>query len=369
VESGLIESSDRIVPPPANHRIRLFHTEEKMRVSRRLAVCVVALFGLVLPGRLLAGGEELLGASSDLGNGLFGVVNQSTGVFTQRGTTPTGQQMPALACNAQQSLFGSENRVPTAPLTPIGGGARCGFLVGMNSSTGAVTQSYGFITQSGSPNSCLRMSDFDFNPANGVLYGVGPASSTRDALYTISLTTPPVATMVGFLDPTCTTNCIERGGLAFRDDGALFLASVNGDLARLNPADASIVGSILPNVTNCAEAATFRNSDDVLFLDECDGDTLWTADENTGQVTVLTDDPGESLASLAFCGDRTGVIGGGPTPTPTVQAPASTPTATRTSTPSTGAPAAAVPTMSGSMMAIFATLLVAGALLMILRRA
>jgi hypothetical protein len=252
-------------------------------------------------------------------------------------------------------------------MTAVAGGGRCGFLVGMNPANGAVTQSYGFITLNGAPNSCLRVSDFDFNPANGVLYGVASANQNRDALYTISLTTPPVATMVGFLDPLCTTNCIERGGLAFRDDGALFLASINGDLARLNPIDATIIGSILTNVTNCAEAATFRNSDDVLFLDECDGDTLWTADENTGQVTVLTSDPGESLASLAFCGDRGGVVGGA-TPTPTVPGPTSTPTATRTSTPVTGQPAAAVPTMSGPTLVAFALLLAAGAILSILRR-
>ncbi|HSE63638.1 MAG TPA: hypothetical protein VLG15_08525 [Thermoanaerobaculia bacterium] len=337
-----------------------------MRIARLGGACLLGLVCLVVPELASAGGVvELLGASSDLGNGLFGVVNPSTGAFTQRGTTPTGQQMPALACNASQALFGSENRIVSAPLTPVPGGSRCGFLVGLNPSTGAVTQSFGFITLSGAPNSCLRISDFDFNPANGVLYGVGTANSTRDGLFTISLTTPPVATLVGLLDPSCTTNCIERGGLAFRDDGALFLASVNGDLARLNPADASIVGSILPNVTNCAEAATFRNSDDVMFVDECDGDTLSTVDENTGQATLLTSDPGESLASLAFCGDRGGVVGG-VTPTPTVPGPTTTPTATLTSTPSTGVPAA-VPTMSGLTLVIFGTLLAAGALLSIFR--
>lgn len=337
-----------------------------MRIARLIGACLLGIVCLVVPKLVSAGGVvELFGASSDLGDGLFGVVNQSTGAFTQRGTTPTGQQMPALACNASQALFGSENRTVTSPMTPVAGGGRCGFLVGLNPTTGAVTQSFGFITLSGAPNSCLRVSDFDFNPANGVLYGVGSANSTRDGLFTITLTTPPVATLVGLLDPTCTTNCIERGGLAFRDDGALFLASVNGDLARLNPANASIVGSILPNVTNCAEAATFRNSDDVMFVDECDGDTLWTVDENTGQATVLTLDPGESLASLAFCGDRGGVVGG-VTPTPTVPGPTVTPTATRTSTPITGVPAA-VPTMSGLTMVIFGTLLAAGALLSILR--
>ena len=337
-----------------------------MRVARFVGACLLCLVCLALPKLVSAGAVELFGASSDLGNGLFGAVNPATGAFSQLGTTPTGQQMPALACNAQQALFGSENRTVTAPLTPVAGGSRCGFLVGLNTADGTVTQSFGFITLNGSPNSCLRVSDFDFNPANGVLYGVASANSTRDGLYTISLTTPPVATLVGLLDPSCTTNCLERGGLAFRDDGALFLLSIGGDLARLNPADASVVGSIMTNVTNCAEAATFRNSDDVMFIDECDGDTLSTVNVNTGQVTLLTSDPGESLASLAFCGDRGGIIAGA-TPTPTVPGPTSTPTATRTSTPVTGAPAA-VPTMSGLTLVIFGTLLAAGALLTILRR-
>lgn len=338
-----------------------------MRFVRFVGACLLCLVCLALPKLVSAGAVvELLGASSDLGNGLFGAVDPSTGAFSQRGATPTGQQMPALACNAQQALFGSENRTVTAPLTPVAGGSRCGFLVGLNPADGTVTQSFGFITLNGSPNSCLRVSDFDFNPANGVLYGVASANSTRDGLFTITLTTPPVATLVGLLDPLCTTNCLERGGLAFRDDGALFLLSIAGDLARLNPIDATVIGSIRTNVTNCAEAATFRNSDDVMFIDECDGDTLSTVDVISGQVTTLTNDPGESLASLAFCGDRGGVIGGA-TPTPTVPGPTSTPTATRTATPVTGAPAA-VPMMSGLTLVIFGTLLAAGALLTILRR-
>src|SRR5688572_7976647 len=111
-----------------------------MRVARLVGFCVAGLLVLFPPMPASAGLEVVLfGASSDIGNGLFGTVDQTTGVFTQRGTTPTGQQMPALACNAEQVLFGSENRTITAPMTAVGGGTRCGFLVGLNQSDGTVT--------------------------------------------------------------------------------------------------------------------------------------------------------------------------------------------------------------------------------------
>jgi hypothetical protein len=334
-----------------------------MRASRFVGACLAGLLCLVLPEPVSAGGVAELFAAS---NGEFGTINQSTGVFTQRGTTPTDSLMPALACNAQQALFGSENREPTPPMASVDGGSRCGFLAGLDQSDGTVTQSFGFITLAGSPNSCLRISDFDFNPANGVLYGVGRANSSRDGLFTISLTTPPVATLVGLLDPSCTEGCLERGGLAFRDDGALFVASVGGEIARLNPADASVIGSILP-MTNCIEGMSFRSSDDVLFATECDSDELYTIDETTGQQTLLNASPGEGIRSLAFCGDRGGIVGGA-TPTPTV--PAATATPTRTSTPTSTPPQTepvAVPTMSGLAMTIFGLLLAAGAVLSILR--
>jgi hypothetical protein len=338
----------------------------EMRIARLVVILIFAGLLLVSPQAIRAGDVILYGASNDLGNGLFGTVNQSTGAFTQLGSTPTGQQIPALACNAQQTLFGAENRTPTSPLTSITGSGRCGFLMQLNAANGSSVQNLGFITLSGSPNTCMRMSDFDFNPANGVLYGVGPANSSRDGLFTISLTSPPVATLVGLLDPLCQSNCLERGGLAFRDDGRLFLVSVDADLAQLNPVDATVIGSITPLKTNCADSATFRNSDDVLFIGECDGDSLSTVDESTGLVTPLTSDPGESLGSLAFCGDRGGVVAGA-TPTPTVPGPTSTPTATRTATPQSGPAPAAVPTMSGWTTAIFGLLLAAVALLSILR--
>jgi len=336
-----------------------------MRIAR-LGLCLAGLLCLVFPRTVSAGGATLYGASGDLGDGLFGRIDQTTGVFTQLGATPTGSNMPALACNAAQQLFGAENRSVTPPMAPVTGSGTCGFLVSLDPSDGSVTQSFGFITLAGAPNTCLRISDFDFNPATGVLYGVGKANQSRDGLFTITLASPPVATLVGLLDPTCTTNCLQRGGLAFRDDGALFLLSIDERVARLNPADASVIGSILTPNGPCFEAATFRNVDDVLYAAECDGDTLYTVDETTGVATVLNAAPGDDSASLAMCGDRTGIVGG-VTPTPTVPGPTSTPTATRTATPQSGPAPAAVPTMSGLTTAIFGLLLAAAALLSILR--
>jgi len=92
----------------------------------------------------------------------------------------------------------------------------------------------------GAEGVCLRISDFDFDPASGVLYGVGIANDDdRDGLFTITIATPPVATLVGLLIPAadCTGNeCLRRGGLAFRDDGALFLASIQEQFAQLDKA-------------------------------------------------------------------------------------------------------------------------------------
>ena len=343
-----------------------------MRISRFVGLFLAVVLCLALPKLVSAGASgavDLLGASNDLGKAVFGEINQTTGAFTFRGSTPTGVQMPALSCNAQQSLFGSENRTITAPLAAVGGGARCGFLVGLNPANGAVTQSFGFITLAGSPNSCLRISDFDFNPANGVLYGVARANTTRDGLFTITLATPPVATLVGLLDPPCTTGCLARGGLAFRKDGALFVGSIDRQLARINPADASVIGPIL-TMTNCIEGMSFRNSDDVLFATECDSDDLYTIDETTGVQTDLNLSPGASVGSLAFCGDRGGIVGGA-TPTPTVAAPTVTPTQVPTAAPTSTPPATgpvAVPTMSGLTMALFGLILAAVAIVILRMR-
>jgi hypothetical protein len=324
----------------------------------------------------------LYAASNDLGDANFGTVDQSTGAFTDLGDTPGGFQMPALACDGIGQLFGSENLDPEDPLAPVDG-SRCGVLYELDPADGSALETFGFILVAGADDTCLRVSDFDFNPATGVLYGVARATSERDGLYTITLTTPPVATLVGLLDPPCMGGCLERGGLAFRDDGALFLGSVGNELAQLDPADATVIGSIvaITGGPSCIESLTFRNSDDLLYGGECDSDELYTIDESTAIATLLSSDPGEDLGSLAFCGDRVAL---GPTPTATVTntpgpSPTPTVTPTRTNTPTvTSTPTVtptgqfpavpAIPALSGGGAAILALLLAAGAVLAIVRR-
>jgi hypothetical protein len=304
--------------------------------------------------------------------------------------------MPALACDNQNQLFGSENQPAPDPLVAAGGGSRCGSLYELDPADGSILQSFGFIELAGAEDTCLRISDFDFDPASGTLYGVGRANESRDGLFTITLTTPPVGTLVGFLDPVCESDCLERGGLAFRDDGALFLTSIGRDLAQLDPATAAVIGSILPLLEDqtslCMEGASFRNADDLLYTTACDSDQVYTVDETTGAVTLLNGNPGEDPGSLAFCFDRVSTES---TPTPTSTpppGPSSTPTSTptATSTPTTGpsstptstptvtntpsvtptglAPVVPeIPALSPRGLGVLALLLAAGALLVILR--
>ena len=353
----------------------------------RRTASLLALGLLTLGTAAVAGPAPvaLYGASNDLGDGNFGTVNEATGVFTDLGDTPTGQQMPALACNTQNLMFGAEAVTAPQGVTAVGGGSRCSVLHQLNPANGASLTNFGVISVSGVDNSCVHVSDFDFSPASGVLYGVGRSTTTnRDGLYTITVASPPVATLVGLLDPPCTESCLERGGLSFRDDGALFLTSIGRELAQLNPATAAVIGAILPITVGvdplCIDSSTFRNSDDVLFAIECDSDDLHTIDETTGAATLVNGAPGEDLGSLAFCFDRvvlgptstpTSTSSLGPSPTPTLtRTPTQTSTVTNTPTitPTGQAIAPAIPALPPSGLGILALVVGASALLLLRTR-
>lgn len=136
----------------------------------RTAWCLV--LGLLTLGTAAVAGPvpvTLYAASNDLGDANLGSVDQATGVFTDLGDTPTGSQMPALACNTQNLLFGAEAATAPQGVTAVGGGGRRSVLYQLNPANGASLTNFGVISVSGVANSCLRVSDFDFSPTSGVL--------------------------------------------------------------------------------------------------------------------------------------------------------------------------------------------------------
>jgi len=101
-----------------------------MSALRPRLVAILGLLSLVAPASAGPPPEisTLFATSNDLGDGNFGTIDQATGDFTDLGDTPTGVQMPALACDDQNQLFGSENTDPEDPLESADGGTRCGSL-------------------------------------------------------------------------------------------------------------------------------------------------------------------------------------------------------------------------------------------------
>lgn len=183
-------------------------------------------------------------------------------------------------------MFGSNNS---------GGSSSPGTLIRIDPDTGLLLGTVGPIVDSADAGA-LRVTDLDFQPGTDILFGIVGKGAKEGFLYTINTTTA-AATKVG-------ETGLERGGLAFAPDGTLYVATVgdNSDpvIARINPADASVIGSPVNLSTDGIEGLAVR-CDGVIFGTSDDSDELYTINPTNGDMTFVGDDDAPShVADLSF---------------------------------------------------------------------
>lgn len=220
------------------------------------------------------------------GGGLVGTVNQTTAQFTLLGDPTADGPLPAIAINSAGQMFGSNN---------IGAG-NTGVLIRIDLATGLLQGTVGPIVDTADAAG-IRVSDMGFQPGTDILFGYAANGAKEGSLYTINTTTG-AATLVG-------ATGLERGGMAFAPDGTLYVATVGVDhvpvIARINPANGSVIGTPANLDQNGIEGLAVRPSDGVVFGTAADSDQLYTINPVTGIMTFIGDDGApNSVAGLAF---------------------------------------------------------------------
>lgn len=280
-------------------------------VSRRLAA-VIAVCSTLAVTRQAQAQPVLFGGSSgnSAGGGVFGTVNQTNADFTLLGDPTADGPLTGIAINSLGQLFGSNNSG--------GGSGGTSVLIRIDPATGLLLGTVGSIVDSGDNNDPLKVTDLAFQPGTDILFALtGPADDAKEGnLYTINTSTA-AATLVG-------NTGLERGGLAFAPDGTLYVATVGDDavpvIAKINPANAAVIGTPENLDENGIDGLAVRPSDGVIFGTAEDSDQLYTIDPSDGSMSFIEDDdsPG-GLASLAFIP--------GPLVGPNTSAPALSPVA------------------------------------------
>jgi hypothetical protein len=230
------------------------------------------------------------GSSPDAG--LVGILNQTTAAFTLLGDPTDDGPLPAIAINSAGQMFGSNNSV---------GSGSPGTLIRIDTATGLRLATVGNIVDSADAEA-ITVTDLDFQPGTDKLFGIAGKGSKEGFLYTIDTATA-AATFVG-------ATGLQRGGLAFAPDGTLYVATVGlGSppvIARVNPANAAVIGSPVTLLEDGIEGLAVRPSDGVIFGTSDDAEELWTINATTGEMTLigLDDAPVCNAADLAFSPGR-----------------------------------------------------------------
>ena len=258
-------------------------------LKRGLAAAVAVFSWLALTPQaqaqpVLFGGTS--GNSSD--GGVLGILDQTTGQFTQLGDPTTDGPLPGIAINSAGQMFGSNNS----------GDKGTSVLIRIDPSNGQSLGTVGPIKDS-ADDEPLKVTDIAFQPGTDVLFGVtGPQEDPKEGnIYTINTTTA-VATKVG-------NTGLERGGLAFAPDGTLYLGTVGINatpvIAKIDPTNASVIGTPQDLDQAGVDALAVRPSDSVVFAKAADSDQLFTIDPSNGKMTFIADeDAPNSVASLTF---------------------------------------------------------------------
>jgi outer membrane protein assembly factor BamB len=220
-----------------------------------------------------ASAQQVMYGSTD--DGLFGIVDQTTGEFTVLGNPANGigkGVLSGITFDSTGRVFGT---VPNSDGT---------LLILINPATGDRIDVIGDIEDENQV--VLRITDLATQPVTDVLFGV----SSSDNLYTINKTTA-VATFIG--------SVINHGGLGFTPDGKLYLATVDRELAQIDPTDGSTIGDVIDNLSVCIDGLGFRPSDGAAFATECDGSDIFRLDLETGDLAELEPNS-EDTTDVAF---------------------------------------------------------------------
>ena len=172
-----------------------------------------------------------------------------------------------------------------------GRSGRCGHLIRINPDNGSFVQHCGAFQIDVFQG--MRLTDFTFQPGTDRLFGL----DTNGGLYTVQ--DPCLGAAEPGLEVFVGSTGMNRGGLAFRSDGRLFLASLSGQFAEIDPVDGSVIGKVLA-MENGIEGLAFRPTDDVLFGTGDDARQIYTIDVENGAQTLLVDNNGVYTAGLAF---------------------------------------------------------------------
>jgi DNA-binding beta-propeller fold protein YncE len=258
--------------------------------SRGLRAALAVVFCLALAPQAHAQ-PVLFGGTSGNNSGVLGTVNQTNANFTLLGDPTANGPLTGIAINSAGQMFGSNN---------IGGGSGgTSVLIRIDPATGLSLGTAGPIVDSGDNDDPLKVTDLAFQPGTDILFGLtGPADDAKEGnLYTINTATG-AATLVG-------NTGLERGGLAFAPDGTLYVATVGDDtvpvIAKINPANAAVIGTPANLDQNGIDGLAVRPSDGVIFGTAAESDQLYTINPTSGAMSFIGDDNAPAaLASLTF---------------------------------------------------------------------
>ena len=238
-------------------------------VPARLSAAMVV--GLWLSAAAPAFAQDILyGSTRGSSGGEVGTIDQSTAALTILGDATETGPLPAIAMNSQGELFGSKN-------SGTGGSSSVGELIRIDPATGTLIETIGTVTDTADEQP-LRITDLDFQPGTGLLYGYASKGPKEGSIFTISTATAR-ATLVG-------STGLTQGGLGFGPDGKLYVATVDKVFARVDPATAQVIGTPLSLVRGC-EGLAVRPSDGVIFATQDDGNILYTINPTTGDATTI----------------------------------------------------------------------------------
>ncbi len=127
-------------------------------------------------------------------NSTFGTLDQANADYTLLGDPAAAGPLPAIAMNFAGEMFGAANT--------SAGSSSSGILIRIDPQTGALTSTIGPITDS-ADEGALRLTDLDFQPGTDVLFGFSAKGPK---------------------------------------EGTLYVASVDGEFARIDPSTGAVIG-------------------------------------------------------------------------------------------------------------------------------
>ena len=230
-------------------------------------------------------------------DGWLVTIDQTTGAVTPIGHPAGVSRLTGLVFDLNGALFATTQGPGGFPPPP--GPTSTSDLLLLNPTTGATIQDIGVIRDS--TGAGISIADLALQPGTGALYGIrGPQDQRggQGRLYTINKSTG-VATLVGDTGDFF-------GSIAFAPNGTLYMSAadldamgnfMNVSLKRLNPANASILGTVS---TSDFFGALGIRPDGVIFGGTGDSHQIFTINALTGGETLIGDTGRNFVGDIAF---------------------------------------------------------------------